>query len=223
MKYDEMFHQNAAFVPIKHKLHTFAICYLQFGFATFTSYDFHCLFHFWRVIGHCLGIADEFNPCSGSDEEVVEHCRQTFTEYWLPKLKTIEQDEPEGVKFLKSLFPAFSFLRALLFNIVDYDVTQRYLATILQMDTDRFPLDTLWKRIAFQLFQWGIILLNYSVWYNWFFTQHVRVIIWLSLLGTKILKQSVIGGKYRFEIVMDERCPYDASFHSKYAWELNLY
>lgn len=73
------------------------MCY-QFGLdpssSSFTTYDLHCLLHFYRVIGHCLGIEDRFNLCETSsngkegDEEVVERCRQLYYQKWKPRIES---------------------------------------------------------------------------------------------------------------------------------------
>lgn len=134
------------------------------GFHNFTSADFHSMFHFWRVIGYCIGIEDRFNLCQGSDEEIFEICRQMFYEEWVPVLK--QHDKGTGVEMgkgivlaLKELFP------------VEFNAHMRFFAPIFQLDPHNFPLRTLKEKYAYYRSHAMSRVLARWRWFNWCITQ----------------------------------------------------
>ncbi|KAH7637131.1 hypothetical protein HUG17_7337 [Dermatophagoides farinae] len=117
----------------QHRMHNgqfafiglFAIFPKQLGFNLLTQQDVHCVFHFWRTIGHCLGIDDTFNLCAGSNVEIVEMCEQIFREEWLPTLMMKSNDESIIVtarRMSQAIFQSLGQLEP----FINYNVMMRY-------------------------------------------------------------------------------------------------
>ena len=52
------------------------------------------IMHFWHVLGHMLGIREEYNLCSGSPDENIELCRIIFHEVYRPVIgRTLNSDD----------------------------------------------------------------------------------------------------------------------------------
>lgn len=103
---------------------------MQLGFHLFTPKDFHAIFHFWRVIGYCLGIEDEYNLCEGPDEEVVEYCRYIYYQGWLPVIQA--NNNPVGVQMMKGIATAMSTTS----TILNYNVIMKYANQFMQLNQD---------------------------------------------------------------------------------------
>lgn len=104
------------------------------GYHQFTQKDFHAIYHFWRVIGYCLGTEDEFNLCNGSDEEVVEMCRQIYHYDCLPKIRKCAERYPMSSAIIKAFYGhVFPF---------NYSSIMHYVAPLLGLDISLYPLTT---------------------------------------------------------------------------------
>ncbi|XP_076268515.1 uncharacterized protein LOC143201385 [Rhynchophorus ferrugineus] len=57
------------------------------GVHNTTKEDFEGFVHFWRIIGHILGIEDRFNLCSGSVEEATAKCAKMVEKVYLPNIR----------------------------------------------------------------------------------------------------------------------------------------
>nr|XP_027195571.1 uncharacterized protein LOC113790144 [Dermatophagoides pteronyssinus] len=134
----EMFLTQGAFFGLS------ALIPKQIGYHRFTQKDFHSIFHFWRVIGYCMGIEDEFNICNGSDEEVVEMCRQIYHENSLLKIRQCAERYPMS----RAVHNAF-YGYIMTFS---YSSMMHYLAPILNLDIRLYPLTTFKEWFEYQLF-----------------------------------------------------------------------
>lgn len=92
------------------------------------------MFHFWRVIGYCLGTDDRYNLCSGTDEETIELCRQIYFEQWLPAMKS--NPYTEGIAMSRGICLAMSELDSYL----NYNLLMNYGAPFLQLNPNAYPL-----------------------------------------------------------------------------------
>ncbi|KAH9394159.1 hypothetical protein TYRP_021293 [Tyrophagus putrescentiae] len=120
----------------------------EFGFHTFTRADFHSLWHFWRVMGYCLGIEDRFNLCSGgSDGEVAALCRLMYAGSF--RLAVAERREPTGERMCRAVCDGMSLVNPLF----SYNVLMHYHAPCLRVvDAERdYPLRTFSERFHYQL------------------------------------------------------------------------
>ena len=95
----------------------------------------HAMFHFWRVIGYCLGIEDRFNLCAGTDEEIIEKCRFMFWSKYHPAI--IAAPEKTGIEMTKGITYSMQRITFLL----DYNALLRYMAPFMNVDKERYPLD----------------------------------------------------------------------------------
>lgn len=93
------------------------------GFGKLSSYERHCLLHFWRVIGYCLGIEDRFNLCTGNtDEEVIEMCRQVYYCEWKPQIEFAAE------KAGKAMAEDIAFIMFRIVPIITYRALMSYVA-----------------------------------------------------------------------------------------------
>ncbi|KAH9394066.1 hypothetical protein TYRP_021195 [Tyrophagus putrescentiae] len=98
------------------------------GFGSLSSYDRHCMLHFWRTIGHCLGIEDRFNLCTGSDEEVTELCRQIYHLEWRPAIVTAP--EVAGLAMAEDI----ALIMFRIVPIITYRALMHYVAPTFNLD-----------------------------------------------------------------------------------------
>ncbi|XP_033227618.1 uncharacterized protein LOC117179701 [Belonocnema kinseyi] len=109
----------------------------QFGFIGFTllsaeelgikasEEEFDSLVHFWRVIGHMLGMQDKYNLCSGTVAECRTLCRGLLDDIFIPVLeKENKEFEQMAHILIEGLWPIIAFLEP-----------KAYLAFTLQLAT----------------------------------------------------------------------------------------
>ncbi|KAJ8670246.1 hypothetical protein QAD02_001505 [Eretmocerus hayati] len=90
----------------------------QFGFIGFTllapeqlgvfmsQAELEGLIHFWRVVGHLLGMQDRYNLCSGTVEECNALCKRLLEDVFLPCFAKKNKDfEEMGRVLLEGLWP----------------------------------------------------------------------------------------------------------------------
>ncbi|KAI2801723.1 hypothetical protein BLOT_009539 [Blomia tropicalis] len=115
----------------------------ELGFSSFKAKDFHALFHFWRVIGYCLGTDDKYNLCSGSDEETIELCRQIYFDEWLPVIR--EGTEKTGIAMSEGICVAMAKVSP----NVNYNVLMRYASPFMHLDVNNYPLKNIGERFHY--------------------------------------------------------------------------
>ena len=201
---------------------------LKLGLGALSRYDYHCLFHFWRVIGHCLGIEDRFNLCEGnSDEEVVELCRQIFHLDWKPIIEC-GRSERVGQAMAESI--ALGIYRFV--PVVTYRSLMHYSALhfdgLIDGNEEAYRLNSTAERVYFCLLSWTlkaiprwpvlcwalsrlvILLQQLAIWWRKF---HVATLAWRY--------PSASGSRYSYH--GDSRCPFIISdVNYRTAWEHRL-
>lgn len=108
----------------------------KFGIK-WSSYDLECVIHFWRLIGHLLGIRDEWNLCARPVPEVEDMCamilqhemKTAFTEGG--KRGTTSSQMSRGI--LESIRPYVPLIR--------WDAYLKYLATLLDSEEKAMKLN----------------------------------------------------------------------------------
>ncbi|RZF46592.1 hypothetical protein LSTR_LSTR002924 [Laodelphax striatellus] len=139
----------------------------QFGFMGFpllcaeklgiqaTHEDLEGFIHFWRVIGHLLGINDRLNLCRGDVESTRTACRRILSDVLTPALETPVKDfPPMASALLNGMWAMVPILQAEAFM----DFT-RHLCGIPQPN----ELRTLYSRmiLQLQLFVHSVLLTRY--------------------------------------------------------------
>ncbi|OTF71495.1 hypothetical protein BLA29_000092 [Euroglyphus maynei] len=179
----------------------------ELGFHNFTKEDFHSMFHFWRLIGYCLGMDDRYNLCDGTDEETVEFCRQIYFEQWLPAIKS--HPYVEGLAMSRGICLAMSEIDSSL----NFNLLMNYGAPFLQLNADDFPL-TKQEKISYYNLK---MFYNYGskfVLMNWMATKYAQLSIDYAIKNRdKIenrLQQKYAHLKYENP---SDRCPFNINIH----------
>ena len=108
----------------------------KFGIR-WSPYDLECVIHFWRLIGHLLGIQDQYNLCSRPATQVKEMCavilqqemKAAFVEG--NKRGTTSSQMSRGI--LESIRPYVPLIR--------WDAYLKYLATLLDSEEKHMKLN----------------------------------------------------------------------------------
>nr|XP_027195155.1 uncharacterized protein LOC113789772 [Dermatophagoides pteronyssinus] len=170
-----MYHGQFPFVGL------FAIFPKQLGFDILTQKEIHCIFHFWRTIGYCLGIDDQFNLCSGTDQEIIEICQQIFQQELLPTLTTLRQqpanDDDTNLSITntarlmsKGLFQALGILEP----FINYNIMMRYACKFVwkkiptpAIDEDDIRLKNFPSRIHYIFTIVAYRFFSHFRWFHW--------------------------------------------------------
>ncbi|KAH9426747.1 hypothetical protein DERP_002847 [Dermatophagoides pteronyssinus] len=178
----------------------------QFGFHNFTEKDFHAMFHFWRVIGYCLGTDDQYNLCSGNDQETFELCRQIYFDEWLPVIRSAS--EKTGVEMSKGICIAMSHVNPNL----NYNALMRYCSPFLELNPFDYRLETRRERCLYRVY---IFLFNRAC--------KSRMVNRLMARAADIrLKRAIANRKFHEENLKtcypnisyeNDRCPFDVNFN----------
>lgn len=113
-----------------------------------------------------MGIEDEFNICNGSDEEVVEMCRQIYHEDSLLKIRQCAERYPMS----RAVHNAF-YGYIMTFS---YSSMMHYLAPILNLDIRLYPLTTFTEWFEYQLFKLTMKKLYKYSWFIKLSNRHAR-------------------------------------------------
>lgn len=172
------------------------------------------MFHFWRVIGYCLGTDDRFNLCSGTDEETLELCRQIYFEEWLPVIRS--GGEQTGVEMSKGICTAMSKVNPNL----NFNVLMHYASPFMQLNQEHYQLATSKERIKYCMIQ---VLFRGAARFrstNWLLTKVGKVrldrAIRLKNQHREKLKQKYADIEYR-----SEKCPFDVNFNYVDVFQMN--
>ena len=176
------------------------------------------MFHYWRVIGHCLGIEDQFNLCAGTDEETFEFCRQCYYEDWLPRIK---QGETTGMAMANGIALAMHrFVPGATFNAM-----LRYGAPAFGLDKSRYPLNGFWDYTSYLTIWATMKIYSRSSVIMWIasclLAVALRLSIWFRSFHEWSLRRKYVGAKYEYNT--DERCPFEIKANYKTAFELKLH
>lgn len=147
------------------------------------------MFHFWRVIGYCLGIEDRFNLCDGTDEETIELCRQIYFEQWLPNIKS--HPYVEGLNMSRGICLAMSEIDSLL----NFNLLMHYGAPFLQFNADDYPL-TLQEKL---------LLLNMKSFFN--FGSKSTLINWTATKYSQLSIDYAIYNRNKIESRLQQKYP----------------
>lgn len=94
----------------------------------------HAFSHFWRVIGHMIGIEDRFNLANGDLDTVTSRCAAIFRHILVPGLMNAKKDLPmmanayfDGLMGVSSEFEAekFIFISKRMSMVPGYYITER--------------------------------------------------------------------------------------------------
>jgi len=190
---------------------------LQLGFHRFTPYDFHCLFHFWRTIGYCLGIEDRFNLCDGADEETVAICRHMFQEHWLPKIRS--EEERTGVEMARGIALAMARMSP----IINYNALLHYSASFMGLDKSKYPLVGGWDRLSYVALVCIYRHLSHSVAMCWCVSAFSRFRMWIAVKLRNYHQRALKKLYSKKSYDADERCPFGVEINYTNAFESKLY
>ncbi len=195
---------------------------MQLGFHCFTGEDFHAIFHFWRVIGHCLGVEERFNLCSGSDELIREMCHQKYWRHYQPLI--VAAQEPTGVAMTRGITLA---MRQMSFAL-NYEALLRYGAPFMDLDRKCYPLKGFVAKFAFGTLWLYFRLFTRSVLLNWLFTRYLGFKLWLTASRRGGLCRQLVnwygnGEQEEFRYENDDRCPVRVKFNYQDAFQLKIY
>lgn len=163
------------------------------------------MFHFWRVIGYCLGTDDKYNLCSGSDEEIVELCKQIYFEEWLPVIR--EGSDKGGIAMSKGICLAMSHVNSTL----NFNALMRYGADFLRLDKEQYRLEGVKEKVRYMAY---VGLFRYL--------SHFDSIHWIigkvGDLKLDLARQqrhkvtTYLEQKYSDIHFANDRCPFDVTF-----------
>lgn len=192
----------------------------ELGFHCFTKEDFSAIFHFWRVIGYCLGIEDRFNMCgSESDEVIIEICRIMYFREYRPKI--IAAPEPSGVQMTKGITYAMRQMNFML----NYNSIFAYASPFLGLDPKRYPLDTFSAKFVYGALWIYFNVLTRSTIINWLLSKFHKFKCWLAFKRIashmETLEKRYPSTEYNYQ--NDERCPVKVKLNFQDAFTLNLY
>ena len=171
------------------------------------------MFHFWRLIGYCLGTDDNYNLCNGTDEEIFELCRQIYFEEWLPVIR--EEAVKTGVEMSKGICIAMSRVNPNL----NFNSLMRYGSDFMLLDKNKYKLENFREKCLYVAF---ILLFKH---FSKFKTFH-----WIMAKITDVRMKRAIDNKDKHreslaKLYPDihytaEQCPYDINFNYVNAFQL---
>lgn len=171
------------------------------------------MFHFWRVIGYCLGIDDRFNLCDGSDEDTVELCRQIYFDEWLPVIRI--GAEKVGIEMGKGISNAMSRVSPNL----QYNSYMKYCAKFLQLNPDDYPLVTTKEKVLYAFYRVFFKYLSKSTCIVWIISK-LNAIRIRRAIGRKNEHQEYLNKIYPDVTFENDRCPYEVNFEYVNATEV---
>lgn len=177
----------------------------ELGYYAFSEADMAAMFHFWRVIGHCLGMEDRFNLCDSDNvPEIQAMCRYIYDKFWLP---SIRKEYSVGIKMSRDISTAMKEID----KKVDYNVLMRYAAPFLGLREQDYPLSGVRGHILYY---------TYYLLFKVFF--RFRFISWiLSRMANRKFEQAARERvkiyqrlKIRYPEIRfpNDKCPYDIKF-----------
>lgn len=182
------------------------------------------MFHFWRVIGHCLGVEDRFNLCSGPDAEIREMCHQIYWNKYHPSI--VAAPEPTGVAMTKGI----TFAMQQMSPALHYEAILRYGAPFMGLDRKRYPLGGLKAKLAYASIWLFFRLITRSLLLNWLLSVYFRFKLWMTVrrhdrLYEQLVRQYGRAGEREgeFTYLNDDRCPVKVKFNYQNAFQLKLY
>lgn len=181
------------------------------------------MFHFWRVIGHCLGVEDRFNLCSGPDAEIREMCHQIYWQNYHPAI--VAAREPTGVAMTKGI----TFAMQQMSFVLHYEAILHYGAPFLALDVKKYPLNGFRAKFAYGSLWLFFRLFTKSVIMNWLLSKYFCFKLWLTvkrhdrLYGQLNCRYGSKGEKEQFSYQNDDRCPVKVKFNYQDAFQLKLY
>lgn len=157
-----------------------------------TSNDFDAIFHFWRTIGYCLAIEDEFNLCQGNNDEIMEHCRQIYYEEWIPGIINNEKFVKQlSEKMSQSIVESFSPID----SRINYNAMMKYFAN--NMD---FPSEIVLKK-------WYEKFCFYLCTFYYRYASKMTLFIWLSSKWFAFKLEQILNSKDSIIKVLNDKYP----------------
>lgn len=178
---------------------------VQLGFHAFGDEDMAAMFHFWRVIGYCLGMEDRFNLCdSDSVPEIKATCAHLYHHKWMP---VIRKQYSVGINMSRDIVTAMNKID----KGLEYNALMRYAAPFLGLPEHDFPLVGV---------RGNVLYYSFALLFGLFFRS--RSICWL--LGRLSDRKLERAARNRVQIYRDlkskhpetrfpnDKCPYDIKF-----------
>ncbi|XP_067001053.1 uncharacterized protein [Anabrus simplex] len=136
--------------------------------------------HFWRTMGHLLGIEERFNLCRKDAAETRALCRAVLQEVIVPSLETPPLHFPEMTQaLLYGMWHMIPFLEYDAFMSFTYD-----LAGIEYLTRDSRPISVYSRSVwALQRFVSQVLLI--SKWWAWIFRPFLNFMMWLAVYLTE--------------------------------------
>ncbi|KAH7641685.1 uncharacterized protein LOC124492181 [Dermatophagoides farinae] len=178
----------------------------QFGFHNFSEKDFHAMFHFWRVIGYCLGTDDLYNLCSGSDEETFELCRQIYFHEWLPVIRSAS--EKTGVEMSKGINIAMARINPNL----SYNALMRHCSLFLELNPFDYQLQSRRERCLYRIYGFLFNRACKSQMINRLMARAADIRLKRAIANRKFHEQN-LKECYPNITYENDRCPFDVNFN----------
>lgn len=155
--------------------------------------DLDAILHYWRGIGHLLGIEDRYNLCNGSVEEIKSICRMILEE----KLKKSITDSPqrESIEMSKGIVKAVRvFVR-----VLTYDGLIKYLFEVMDIQTDNRL--NLFSTVSYHLIKICFNYLLHITIFAMFFNNLLRLSIVLVEWRKKSIEKSLTK---KYDLVFEQ-------------------
>jgi hypothetical protein len=138
--------------------------------------------HFWRTVGHLLGIEDRFNICKGNLPETKQLCQTILEEIFVPALKKpADGFEQMSRSLLEGMWAMVPYL--------DYDAflafTMRLAGVEVTEDKSKTLPFTSKVLLAYQIFVHELVLMNRFL--AWLVRPVLNFLMWLSVFITQRL------------------------------------
>ncbi|KDR07972.1 hypothetical protein L798_02399, partial [Zootermopsis nevadensis] len=145
--------------------------------------------HFWRTVGHLLGIEDRFNICKGDVLETKQLCQTILEQVFVPALRKPPKGfEHMSLCLLKAMWSMVPFL--------DYDAFMSFTMRLAGVETSHNSKETLTFHsrviLAFQILVHEVVLrnwllawmvrpiLNFGMWFSVFMTQRLPILAYVQ-------------------------------------------
>lgn len=178
----------------------------QMGASRWEYEDFEAFFHHWRCVGHCLGITDEFNLCSGTVEDTQALCRRIFFE---EHSRLINPPLHEGRLMGDAVIVAFGSKP---------EAFRKYTAVnVLNCDPEAFPLSSWGEKFNYAMFELFFHKLAYYPIFHWLISRLVDIFLFLATryrrVFAKYLAWKYPQKEYQFEPL--RCCPFKTDINYK--------
>lgn len=150
----------------------------KIGFSS-NKADIEKIIYFWAVIGHLLGIDDNYNICIGNYEQVNERCEIIFRKNFQMNLIKLN---PDSLTMVRQIIEAMGEIVIGLY----FKPFFKYILRIFSIDPEMNL--SLFEKISYQITQITFLYMLHYRLCRWILNNLLRLAFYLANIGSKLNK-----------------------------------